>query len=161
MIKAILVDDVEKANVLLRMKLAEHCPEVKIVGEAEDADQAIELIESKHPQLVFLDIGMAGKTGFDLLEEIKERNFHVIFVTAHTEYAIKAYRYSVTDYLLKPVNNQVLKEAVQKVKKMIDEAPVNSAANDFNSVGRRTLRIPSTSGTVFVYFNNIIRMEAD
>src|SRR5580692_7404342 len=112
MITALLVDDIEKANVVLRRQLIEHCPEVKIIGEAEDADEAMKKIELHHPQLVFLDIEMEGKDGFDLLEETRERNFHVIFVTAHSEFAIKAFRFSVTDYLLKPVSGSILKQAV-------------------------------------------------
>ena len=162
MIDAVIVDDVVKAIVVLRRLLNAHCPEVNIVGEADDVDDAIRLIELHHPKLVFLDIRMAGKSGFDLLDEIKERNFHVVFVTAHSEYAIKAFRFSVTDYLLKPVNSEDLKHAVQKVKKLLDAADLNTLQVPAKDVdGLQTLRIPSTNGLAFVYINNIIRLEAD
>ena len=159
MIDAVIVDDVVKAIVVLRRLLNAHCPEINIVGEADDVDEAIKLIKLKRPQLVFLDIRMSGKSGFDLLDEIKDRNFHVIFVTAHSEYAIKAFRFSVTDYLLKPVNSDNLKQAVQKVKTlMAANAPL---INTKDAPALQTLRIPSTNGLAFVYINNIIRLEAD
>lgn len=151
MINAIIVDDVKKAIVLLRGLLEEHCPEVKVVAEAENAAKAAALIEHHRPQLVFLDIEMAGKSGFDLLEEVKERNFHVIFVTAHAEFAIKAFRFSVTDYLLKPVSAEDLKQAVAKVIKLSHVA----------SAPMQTLRIPTTTEAVFVNIRDIIRFEAD
>jgi two-component system, LytTR family, response regulator len=162
MIDTVIVDDVEKAIVVLRRLLNTNCPEINIVGEADDVDDAIRLIESRHPKLVFLDIKMAGKSGFDLLDEIKERNFHVVFVTAHSEYAIKAFRFSVTDYLLKPVASDDLKQAVQKVKRLIEASEASSShTNAKDTTAMQTLRIPSTNGLAFVYINNIIRLEAD
>jgi len=157
MITALIVDDVEKAIVVLRRKLAEHCPEVNVIAQAEDVDEAILLIDQYKPQLVFLDIEMAGKSGFDLLLETKDRNFHVIFVTAHSEFAIQAFRFSVTDYLLKPVNSDILKESVQKVIKIIQ----SSAPEQKLSISAQTLRIPSTNGLVFVKLSDIIRLEAE
>lgn len=156
MIKALLVDDEEKATALLRMKLNEYCPDVEVVGEAEGVNEAIGMIKLQRPDLIFLDIGMVGKTGFDLLEEIGERKFHVIFVTAHPEFAIKAFHYSVTDYLLKPVNNDLLKQSVQKVKKLVEDADQHD-----DRASHQTLRIPSLAGTVFVRLSSIVRMEAD
>src|SRR5437879_4032659 len=98
MIRSLIVDDEEKAIILLRKQLKKHCPEIEVVGECQNINEAAKLIEIHHPQLLFLDIEMAGGSGFDLLENLKERNFHVIFVTAHSEFAIKAFRFSVTDY---------------------------------------------------------------
>jgi len=151
MIKAVIIDDVQKAIILLRGLLKEYCPEVKVVGEAENAEEAISMIESHRPQLVFLDIEMSGKSGFNLLEEIKGRNFHVIFVTAHSEFAIKAFRFSVTDYLLKPVSADELKQAVTKVQNLI---PLTASY-------MQTLRIPTTTEAVFVNIQSIIRLEAE
>jgi two-component system LytT family response regulator len=96
---------------------------------------------------------MAEGSGFDLLENIQTRNFHVIFVTAHSEFAIKAFRFSVTDYLLKPVSRELLIQAVQKVKNLID---VSASASSI-----QTLRIPATFGITFVNIINIIRLEAE
>jgi two-component system, LytTR family, response regulator len=153
MISSLIVDDEEKAIALLRKQLKRHCPEVEIVGEAQRIDEAIRLIELHHPRLIFLDIEMVGGSGFDLLERLKQRDFHVIFVTAYSEFAIKAFRFSVTDYLLKPVNRELLKQAVNKVKTLIDtSAPVSSI---------QTLRIPYSGGVAFVPIINIIRMSAE
>lgn len=162
MINALIVDDETKAVVVLRKLLAEHSPEVKILGEASRVDKAIELIQEHKPQLIFLDIEMPGKSGFDLLEKIAERNFHVIFVSAHSEFALKAFRFSVTDYLLKPVGIEELKQAVKKVKDLIDGHSSGHSmqhASEFASI--QTLRIPTTEGTIFVYLSNIVRMEAE
>jgi two-component system LytT family response regulator len=157
MINAIIVDDVEKAIVVLRRQLEEHCPEVNVIGQAEDVEEAKRLIELHKPQLVFLDIQIAGKSGFDLLLEIRERNFHVILVTAHSEFAIKAFRFSVTDYLLKPVDSSILKQSVQKVLNLIE----SSIPDNKSTASAQTLRIPSTNGLAFVKLNDIIRLEAE
>ncbi len=161
MIKAIIVDDEKKGVHMLRMLLEENCPNVKVVDEAYEIHKAEALIKSHHPQLIFLDIDMGSNTGFDLLEKVKGENTHVIFVTAHSHFAVKAFRFSVADYLLKPVDIDELKQAVHKVKILIEEAHAASADSDFDAIGKQTLRIPSTDGTHFVYFMNIIRMEAD
>jgi two-component system, LytTR family, response regulator len=156
-IRTILVDDVEKANVVLRRLLAEFCPEIEVLAQAEDVDEAKRLIALHKPQLVFLDIEMAGKSGFDLLQDMKDRDFHVIFVTAHSEFAIKAFRFSVTDYLLKPLNDEILKQSVQKVVKLI----LSSSQETKSTLTPLTLRIPSTNGLAFVKLNDIIRLEAE
>ncbi len=153
MINSLIVDDEAKAIMLLRKQLKKHCPEINVVAEAQRIDEAIQLIELNKPQLIFLDIEMAGGSGFDLLERIQERNFHVIFVTAHSEFAIQAFRFSVTDYLLKPVNREILSQAVKKVEYLIGISAATSTI--------QTLRIPSTNGMTFVNITNIIRMEAD
>ncbi len=153
MINSLIVDDEVKAIGLLRKQLKRHCPEINVVAEAQNIDDAISMIELYHPQLIFLDIEMARGSGFDLLEKVHIRSFHVIFVTAHSEFAIKAFRFSVTDYLLKPVNRELLVQAVQKVKYLLD---VSTSASSIQS-----LRIPSTSGMTFVNITNIIRMEAE
>ena len=153
MINALIVDDEAKATMLLRKQLKRYCPEINVVGEAQRVDDAIKLIEQNQPQLVFLDIEMPGGNGFDLLEKIEIRNFHVVFITAYSEFAIKAFRFSVTDYLLKPVNPELLIQAVQKVKYLIEIAASTSSV--------QTLRIPATNGMTFVNIRNIIRMEAE
>jgi two-component system LytT family response regulator len=153
MINSLIVDDEAKAIIFLRKQLKKFCPDINVVAEAQRIDEAIRLIELNHPQLLFLDIEMAEGNGFDLLEKIKVRNFHVVFVTAYSEFAIKAFRFSVTDYLLKPVNRELLIQAVQKVKYLVDASASTSSV--------QTLRIPATNGMTFVNIRNIIRMEAE
>lgn len=120
MIKAILIDDAEKARAALRSDIQNYCPDVFIAGEADGVAAGIEAIKTHAPDLVFLDIRMNDGTGFDLLERLEKENkftFKVIFTTAYNEYAIKAFRFSALDYLLKPVDPEELVMALNKIKK--------------------------------------------
>jgi two-component system, LytTR family, response regulator len=112
-LKAIIVDDERLARVNLK-KLLEPHPEVEIVGEASSCEIALELINLHKPQLVFLDIQLGGETGFDLLELI-DNSIKIVFVTAYDEYAIRAFEVNAIDYLLKPVNPERLKVAIERV----------------------------------------------
>jgi len=113
--KTLIVDDERLARKELTSLLAEHS-EIEIVGEAVNADDAMEKINQLNPDLLFLDIQMPGKTGFDLLEMLDAAP-NVIFTTAYDEYAIKAFEYNALDYLLKPIQTDRLAEAVKKVIK--------------------------------------------
>lgn len=113
--KTLIVDDERLARKELSTLLAEH-PEIEIVGEAVNADDALEKINQLNPDLLFLDIQMPGKTGFDLLEMLDVAP-NIIFTTAYDEYAIKAFEYNALDYLLKPIQTDRLAEAVKKVLK--------------------------------------------
>lgn len=113
MIKAVLIDDERLARTELR-KLLQDFPEIEIVGEAANAAEGIEVIENLQPDLVFLDIQMPGKTGFDMLSEL-EKAPHVIFTTAYDEYALKAFEVNALDYLLKPVDTKRLADSINKL----------------------------------------------
>lgn len=112
-LKAIIVDDERLARINLR-KLLEPFPEIEIAGEAGSCESAVALINFYNPQLIFLDIQLSGETGFDLLEVI-EKSIDIIFVTAYDEYAIRAFEVNAIDYLLKPVNPERLKVAMDRV----------------------------------------------
>ena len=114
MIKAIIIDDVQQAIDTLKEDLNTYCSDVEVIGEAEGVVSGAKLIKKVQPQLVFLDIQMQDGSGFDLLEILPEINFKVIFTTASDAFAIKAFRYSAIDYLLKPVDPDELVEAMQK-----------------------------------------------
>ncbi len=116
---AIIVDDERLAREGLKQLLAE-TGEIELIGEASNADEAIDLVEKYKPQLLFLDIEMPEKNGFDLLEELIETPF-VIFTTAYNEFALKAFEVNAMDYLLKPIELPRLKEAIARVKKQIIE----------------------------------------
>ena len=111
--KAIIIDDERLARQELKNLLAPY-PELQIVGEANNAETAIELIKQEKPDVIFLDIQMPGKNGFDLLEEISGVP-EVVFVTAYDEYAIRAFEVNALDYLLKPVQSSRLAETVKKL----------------------------------------------
>ncbi|MEQ1555043.1 MAG: response regulator [Ferruginibacter sp.] len=114
MYKAIIIDDERLARNELKKLLADFS-EIEIIGEATNAKEGIEKIESLAPDLVFLDVQMPGKTGFDMLLEL-EKAPHVIFVTAYDEFALKAFEVNALDYLMKPVEPKRLKDALQKLQ---------------------------------------------
>jgi two-component system LytT family response regulator len=126
MLKVILIDDERLARNELRRMLSEFS-DVEIVGEAANASEGIEKIETLNPDLVFLDIQMPGKSGFDMLSQL-EKAPHVIFVTAYDEYALKAFDVNALDYLMKPVEPQRLAEALLKVRQK-NEEEISSYSN--------------------------------
>jgi two-component system LytT family response regulator len=115
-LRAIIVDDEELARKNLIMMIETYCPEIDVIGEASNKEDAKSLIESSKPDVVFLDIRMpSGSEGFELLEELQERNFLVVFVTAFKDYAIKAFQANAAHYLLKPIDDEDLRVAIDKL----------------------------------------------
>ena len=123
MIKTIIIDDERLAREGLKGLLKEFS-EIEIIGESANVDEALELIDKLKPQLLFLDIQMPEKTGFDLLEELIETPI-VIFTTAYNEFATKAFDVNALDYLMKPIQSQRLKDAITKAKKQINDLEHN------------------------------------
>ncbi|NDC30687.1 MAG: DNA-binding response regulator [Bacteroidetes bacterium] len=121
--KTIIIDDERLAREGLKGLLKEFS-EIEIIGEAANVDEALELIDKLKPQLLFLDIQMPEKTGFDLLEELIETPI-VIFTTAYNEFATKAFDVNALDYLMKPIQSQRLKDAITKAKKQINDLEHN------------------------------------
>jgi two-component system LytT family response regulator len=117
-IKAIIVDDERLARNELK-KLLELHPEIQIIEEASNVDEGVEKIDLLRPDLIFLDIQMPGKTGFDLLAEL-EKAPRVIFTTAYDEFALKAFEVNALDYLLKPIDPSRLSDAIQKLRTEIE-----------------------------------------
>ncbi|MFN8252237.1 MAG: response regulator [Ferruginibacter sp.] len=124
--KAVIIDDERLARTELK-KLLQDFPEVEVIGEASNAAEGIEKIESLSPDLIFLDIQMPGKTGFDMLTEV-ERAPHVIFTTAYDEYALKAFEVNALDYLMKPVEPKRLADALQKLQQAEEKEIAASVA---------------------------------
>ena len=115
-ITAIIVDDEELARENLHMLLNEFCPEVEVVGKGQNVEEARTLISSKNPEAVFLDIRMpSGEEGLELLDDVSNHNFQIVFVTAFKEHAIKAFNINSIHYILKPIDIDDLKEAVVKL----------------------------------------------
>ena len=165
-IKAIIIDD-EKGNIItLNEMLLNYCPEVMIAGTATNIQVGEKLIHSEEPHLVFLDIEMPFGNGFELLNRIKPVNFEVIFITAFNSYAVKAFKYSAIDYLLKPVNISELKSAVTKVNLKINQHNINiridSLLNNLNTEkqGKRKIGLTSDEGIVFEEIDNIMYLVA-
>ena len=117
MIKTIIIDDEKLAREGLKNLLKEF-NEIEIIAEASNADEGLDLIDKLKPQLIFLDIQMPEKTGFEMLEELIETPA-IIFTTAYNEFAIKAFEVNALDYILKPIETSRLREAISKAKKQI------------------------------------------
>ena len=127
--KAIIIDDERLARAELKKLLLEF-PTIEVIGEASNAKEGIEKIESLSPDLIFLDIQMPGKTGFDMLTEL-DSSPHVIFTTAYDEYALKAFEVNALDYLMKPIEPRRLADALQKLQQA-EEKELASAVAGFN-----------------------------
>lgn len=165
---AIIVDDEPDGIRTLQKMLAQHCPQVKVTTTCADAYIAQEQISLLNPDLLFLDIQMPGKTGFDLLSENAERNFQIIFVTAHNEYMLKALQFSAADYLLKPVDEDRLIEAVGRAgKKMKTESSVEQTRTLLHNIARvgtpaeMRLCLPTQKGFIVVKLEEIVYCEAE
>lgn len=167
MIRTILVDDEPSGLFTLNKMLQEYCPELKVVAECEDAATAKSKIEMLDPQLVFLDISLAGKNSFDMLEELEIINFEIVFVTAYNQYMLKAFHYSAVDYLAKPIDEELLIDAVKRAEKRIDAHTSNSNIstlllnlNKSKSGEKLKLCIPSLKGFQVVELKEILYCEA-
>lgn len=141
--KAIIIDDNKNARIALLSDLEDYCPNVAVLGQADGVQSGIELTKSTNPDLVFLDIRMGDGTGFDFITHFNQEElpFHVIFTTAYDEYAIKAFKYSAIDYLLKPIDSDSLTQAVSKVEKLLIKAKkeqIQYLIEQFNKPEKRT-----------------------
>ncbi len=128
--KAIIIDDERLARNELKKLLSEF-PGIEVVAEAGNANEGMEKIENLAPDLIFLDIQMPGKTGFDMLAEM-DRTPHVIFTTAYDEYALKAFEVNALDYLLKPIESKRLADAIQKIQFQEDREELAAGPVNFN-----------------------------
>ena len=166
MIKTIIVDDENHCIQTLRYDLTKHCPNVDVVATASTGEEALSLINSLHPDLVFLDIEMPGMSGFELLSRLSPVNFDIIFVTAYDHYAIQAFRYAAVDYLLKPVVDSQLEEAVARVTanrgSPDDSGQLDALLHNLKD-GLRSPRIalPTGRGIDFVNAEDILYCVAD
>lgn len=166
--KAILVDDEPDGIRTLKKMLETHCPNVNIVAACSNATTAKQELEHNRPDVVFLDIQMPGKSGLDLLTEIPEKDFEVIFVTAHNEYMLQALQYSAADYLLKPVDEDRLIEAVDRAEKRLQigkkdewtETLMHNLSKTGNPSEMR-LCLPTLKGFLVVKLDDIIYCEAE
>lgn len=122
--KVILIDDESVSNESLKLIIQEFLQDVEIIGTANSANEARELISVNKPDLIFLDIEMPAENGFDLLKSIKDIDFQIIFITAYNQYAIQAFKFSAIDYLLKPVKIPELIDAVNRAKSLMHKRQI-------------------------------------
>lgn len=165
MIRAILIDDEKNALEVLEMQLKEYCKDVQIIALANGGEKGIESINKYLPELVFLDIEMPHKNGFDVLQETKDLNYQVIFTTAYDQFAIKAFKYSALDYLLKPIDILELQAAVSKVRANKQENNLNEKVDLFfqkyKSASKDLIALPVGEAMQVLHYDEIIRCESE
>jgi len=169
-VNAIIVDDEEFARSSLYFLLQENCENVNIVGIAKSVNDARNLLNQHNVDLIFLDIAMPGGNGFELIPQAQQANATVIFTTAYDQYALKAIKANALDYLLKPIDIDELKEAVDKADKYIKlnkaennrNESLKNLANDLSDkTAIKKITLPSGQGYRLVDIDDIIHIEAD
>ena len=166
MIKAVIIDDEIHCRKTLNMLLAENCPDVQVVEQCEDGEAGILAIQKLKPDIVFLDIEMPGMNGFEMLQKLPTINFEIIFTTSYDQYAIKAFKFSALDYLLKPVDRQELGTAVQKVVQRLSrpvpqqlEILLQKLYQPASSI--RKIALPTMEGLQMIPIDSIISCASD
>lgn len=169
MLKALIVDDEANSRASLKGKLDLFCPDIQPIQEAEDIDSAISEIAGGRPDVMFLDVKLAGETGFELLERIQNDGIdwrgEVIFTTAHDEFALKAIKFSALDYLLKPIDAEELVKAVRKVQQINSVEPsagISVLLENYRATtdSPKKIVIPSSDGMHIIKVSDILRCES-
>ena len=167
MIRCVIVDDETKAREILTEMLKLYCTDVEVVGQAQNVKGAYETIAALKPDLVLLDIKMPDGSGFDLLNMFSNIDFKVIFITAHEEYAIKAFRFSALDYILKPIDPSDLISAVEKTSD-VHATNLNAQFQTFKDnfynedIAKNKRIVLKTSENIFIiYLKDVIRCRSE
>lgn len=163
--KAFIVEDEARNRDLLKNLTAEFCPGIQVTGMAATVPEAIRQINEQQPDIVFMDIEMQPGTGFDVLQQVKHRNFQVIFTTAYDHYAIKAIKFSAIDYILKPIDLEELQQAVDKAIQSIrrqQENRIDLLMKNLSQPGGEnfSISLSTSEGIEYVQLSQIIRLEA-
>jgi len=165
MLKALIIDDEIRARASLNNLLKEYCPQVTVVDMAGDVATAIDMIGIHKPDIVFLDIEMPDQNGFQLLMHFEIPDFEIIFTTAYSEYAVKAFEVSAIDYLLKPLEISKVCAAVEKVGQRQGGHAIRERLHTLKenlSVNQvRQIALPVTEGLQFVQINDIMYLQAE
>ncbi|MBS9462718.1 response regulator transcription factor [Flagellimonas sp. 389] len=166
-LKVVIVEDEKRSRDTLKTLLEEFCKDVQVIATASSVSEAVKVLSVFSPDVVFLDIELQSGIGFDILEQIKDPDFEIIFTTAFEKYAIRAIKFSSLDYLLKPIDLDELKEAVEKARRRMDtnvyrqqiETLMQSIGND--SYKQEKICLATTSGMEFIAIEDIVLCKAD
>jgi two-component system LytT family response regulator len=165
MIKVLVVDDENKTREFIAKLIRSFGLDLEVIAQGENVETAIEAIQEHKPNLVLLDIQMPDGTGFDVLKRIENKNFEVIFITAHQEFAIKAIKFSALDYILKPVDPEELRQAIemaiQSINSKKDEIQFDALNHNLVPHQKRKLVLKTQESVFVVELDDIIRCEAD
>ncbi len=166
-IRSVIVDDELNCRDNLQMIINDYCPEIEIVGMADSAQKARDLISAHKPDLVFLDIKMPREDGFQLLQSIPERKFSVVFTTAYNEYALQAFKVDAVDYIEKPIGLDELRSAVKKVIRLNPDLSIELSSQIENTDPKKTvfkdnekISLATRDGFTVVKNDEIIHLEA-
>ena len=161
--RAVVIDDEGDARDMISIFLKEIFPNIQIVAEIGGIKEATNVLPKLQPDILFLDIEMPGGTGFDILQQLSLQGCYVIFVTAYTQYAIKAIKAQALDYILKPVDKDEFKEAVDRaIEKLTQQSIENKMVElAFNPIASKKIGIPVLQGLKFVETETILYCEAD
>ncbi len=166
MIRSIIIDDEQHCVKALIKDIEQHCPSIGLADTCYSAKEGIMAIKKLDPDLVFLDVEMPWMNGFEMLEVLGDVHFSIIFTTAHDEFAAKAFRISAVDYLLKPIDANDLKSAVQKVERKLEEGSslqhiTNLLRNIRQPSTEHKIALPQREGYEFIDVSSIIYCQAD
>ena len=166
MLKSIIVEDEPHSQKTLANFIRKYCPQLKLVAIAATVSEGIEQINQQKPDLVFMDIDLPDGTGFEIINQLHEPWPSIIFVTAYNQYAVKAFQVSAIDYLLKPVDPELLIKAVEKVQQTENDQQQQSkkvAVFNENRISGKLnkMALPTQHGVQLVHIDEIIRLEAD
>jgi len=163
--KALIIDDENRTRELIAKMITSFGFDIEAIPAGENVKSGIKAIEEIKPDIVFLDIQMPDGTGFDVLRSVKNKNFEVVFITAHEEFAIKAIKFSALDYLLKPIDPSELRAAVERAIKAVDDKKEDSQfealQNNIQPSQKRRLVLKTQESVYVVELHEIIRCEAD
>lgn len=165
--KTIIVDDELASQKVLSSLIVKHCPILEIIGVANSVEEGLNFIESMKPDIVFLDVELTPGTGFDILRKISKRDFEVIFVSAHGHYAIKAFKFSAIDFLLKPIDAEELVQAVERVsnlrnlKKGEDFSRFDILLENLENKQPKKLAISTNEGIEYVHIDDVMYIRGE
>lgn len=164
MLNSIVIDDEYKSRESLKAIIEKFCDNIQVAAVCQNGDEAIAAITQYKPDLIFLDIQLQRETGFEILERLKKIDFEIIFTTAYSEFAIRAFKFSAVDYLLKPIDINDLKKAIEKARQRVNlnvaEQIASLAQNLKGTIKPSKLAIPASDGLTFVSVDEIVYCEA-
>lgn len=165
MISVVIIDDESRARTTLKELLPVLCPDIKIIGEANGVASGVKLLSQVRPDAVFLDIQMNDGTGFDLLDRLRNLDFHLIFATAYEEFAIKAFRYHALDYLVKPIDPDELMAVCRKIRKKnenrLSEQRLGRLLASLQSRKIENIALSTSEGIIYLRLKEITRLESE
>lgn len=162
-LKAIIIDDEMTARESLKLLIDQYCPEITVIGEADDLTTGIEIIDNFSFDLLFMDINLGKHTGFDILDVVRNNKYHLVFLTAYDEFAIKAFKSKALDYLLKPISYTDLRSLISRIQNLenlkTNVSDNSIVLNNYYNLINKKIVIPGKDGSDIISVSDIIYLE--